>query len=109
VVIAARRAYIEGREGIKGVDMTKRAVDLSLEELAAMGANAALRAVNEARDAGLVVTGTVDFLENGQAVSSLAERNPSGTVTLLEVKVGHRRSPTKSKTIKPTLRQKSTD
>lgn len=63
--------------------MGKRAVDLSLEELAGMGANAALRAAKKAQDAGLVVTGTVDFLEDGQAVSSLAERYPSGTVTLL--------------------------
>jgi len=47
--------------------MRKRAVDLSLEELAAMGANAALRAAKKAQDAGLVVTGTVDFLEDGQA------------------------------------------
>jgi hypothetical protein len=58
--------------------MLKRAVDLSLEELAAIGANAALRAAKKAQDAGLVVTGTVIFLEDGQAISSLAQRHPSG-------------------------------
>ena len=64
--------------------MRKRAVDLSLEELAAMGANAALKAAQKAQDAGLAVTGTVDFLEDGRIVSSLAERRPpSGAVTLL--------------------------
>jgi hypothetical protein len=63
--------------------MTKRAVDLSLQELAAMGANAALKAAREAQETGLVVTGTVDFVEGDQTQSSLAERQPSGTVTLL--------------------------
>jgi hypothetical protein len=62
--------------------MRKRAVDLSLEELAAMGANAALQAAQKARDAGLAVAGTVDFLEDGRIVSSLAERGPSGAVSL---------------------------
>jgi hypothetical protein len=65
--------------------MRKRAVDLSLEELAAMGANAALKAAQKAQDAGLAVTGTVDFLEQGRTVSSLAERRPSGAVALLGV------------------------
>jgi predicted oxidoreductase (fatty acid repression mutant protein) len=62
--------------------MRKRAVDLSLEELAAMGADAALKAVQKAQDAGLTVFGTVDFLEDGRIVSSLAERLPSGAVSL---------------------------
>jgi hypothetical protein len=43
--------------------MAKRAVDLSVAELATMGAKAAQRAVQKARDAGLVVTGTVQFFE----------------------------------------------
>jgi hypothetical protein len=73
---------LKARDGIEGFEMRKRAVDLSLEELAAMGANAALKAAKDAEEAGLVVTGTVDFLEEGQAVSSLAERHPTGTVTL---------------------------
>jgi hypothetical protein len=64
--------------------MRKRAVDLSLEELAALGGNAALRAAKRAQDAGLVVTGTVDFLENGQAASKLAQRQPSGLVAVFE-------------------------
>jgi hypothetical protein len=67
----------------EGSNMRKRAVDLSLEELAAMGVNAALEAAQKTQDAGLTVTGVVDFLEDGHLVSSLAERRPSGTVTLL--------------------------
>jgi len=63
--------------------MRKRAVDLSLEELAAMGANAAMRAAQQAQDVGLTVTGTVDFLEDGCVVSPLAERRPSGSVAVL--------------------------
>ena len=63
--------------------MKKRAVDLSLEELAAIGANAALGAANQAHEAGLLVSGSIDFIEDGQAISTLAERHPSGTVTLL--------------------------
>jgi hypothetical protein len=84
--------------------MRKRAVDLSLDELAAMGANAALRAAKKAQDAGLVVTGTVDFLEDGQAVSSLAERHPSGAVMLLGDSAGSRTG-----SEKPVIRQRSTD
>ena len=64
--------------------MSKRAVDLSLEQLAAMGADAALRAANAASGAGLAVAGTVDFVDDDQPISSLAERQPSGTVTLLD-------------------------
>lgn len=85
--------------------MRKRAVDLSLEELAAMGANAALRAANKAQDAGLIVTGTVDFLEDGQAASSLAQRHPSGSVTLLAVGADTSGASKKPKTTKPTIRQ----
>jgi hypothetical protein len=66
----------------EGAKMSKRAVDLSLEELAAMGANAALKAAQKAQDAGLAVTGAVDFLEDGRIVSSLAERRASGAVVL---------------------------
>jgi hypothetical protein len=62
--------------------MRRRAVDLSIEELAALGANAALRAAKEAQAAGLIVTGTVDFLDKDQPKSSLAERHPSGAVTI---------------------------
>jgi hydroxyethylthiazole kinase-like sugar kinase family protein len=58
-----------------------------LEELAAMGANAALKAAQKARDAGLIVTGTVDVVRDGRVVSSLAERRPSGEVALLGVSV----------------------
>jgi hypothetical protein len=86
--------------------MRKRAVDLSLEELAAMGANAALRAAKKAQDAGLVVTGTVDFLEDGQAVSSLAQRHPSGAVTLLAVGTDNSGGSKKPKTTKIPIRSK---
>jgi hypothetical protein len=89
--------------------MKKRAADLSLEELAAMGANAALRAANAARDDGLIVTGTVDFVEEGQTVSMLAERQPSGTVTLLDARVSDRSRLTKSKTSKTAIRHKPTE
>jgi hypothetical protein len=43
--------------------MAKRAVDLSVAELATMGAKAAQRAAQKAREAGLVLTGTVQFFE----------------------------------------------
>jgi hypothetical protein len=70
---------------MEGSKMPKRAVDLSLEELAAMGANAALKATQKAQDAGLTVTGTVNLLKDGRIVSSLAERSPSGAVAVLGV------------------------
>lgn len=65
--------------------MGKRAVDLSLDELAALGGKAARQAVAKAQQRGLTVTGTVDFFDGEQAVSSLAQLQPSGTVTLVEV------------------------
>jgi dienelactone hydrolase len=89
--------------------MSKRAVDLSLQELAAMGANAALKAANEARDAGLTVTGTVDFHENGQTASSLAERQPSGVVTLLDAATIDRGDNEKPTAAKTAIRQTPTD
>jgi hypothetical protein len=64
--------------------MRKRAVDLSLEELAAMGANAALTAAQKTYAAGLSVAGTADVVEGGRVVSSLVERHPSGAVTGLD-------------------------
>ncbi len=81
-----RQNYIPVRGA--DLDMSKRAGDLSLEELAALGANAALQAAKRAADAGLSVTGTVDFLEDGQAKSSIAERHPSGTITLRAAEAG---------------------
>jgi hypothetical protein len=73
--------------------MEKRAVDLSLDELAAMGAHAALSASREPQDAGWAVTGTVDFSEDGQSVSVLAERHPSGTVRLLSTSASINQTP----------------
>ena len=64
--------------------MAKRAVDLSLEELAAMGAKAARSAVQKAQKAGLTITGTIDSYESGQAASSLAQVHPTGMVTLVQ-------------------------
>lgn len=84
--------------------MRKRAVDLSMEELAALGKDAALRAAKKAQDAGLVVTGTVDFLENGQAVSKLAQRLPSGAVVLLDPSADPSRSPNSADPAKLVLR-----
>jgi hypothetical protein len=63
--------------------MSKRAVDLSVAELAALGAKAARLAVQEAQNKGLVVTGVIDIYENDQATSSLAQIHPSGLITLL--------------------------
>jgi hypothetical protein len=88
--------------------MSKQAPDLSLAELAAMGASAALRAADAARDAGLAVTGTVDFVDEDQPISSLAERQPSGTVTLLDAPAHHRRRRKKSNTTAAAVRPNST-
>jgi hypothetical protein len=88
--------------------MGKRAVDLSLEELAVLGANAALRAAQKAQDAGLVVTGTVDFLEDGRPASSLAERHSSGAVTVLAA-ADTRGGSNKPEMSKPSTRPRSTD
>jgi hypothetical protein len=67
--------------------MAKRAIDLSVEELAAMGAKAARAAAQSSQRAGLSITGTVTTYEHDQATSSLAQLHPSGTVTLAQ-KVG---------------------
>jgi len=64
--------------------MTKRVIDLSVGELAAMGAKAARRAVQSAQQAGVTITGTIDTYRDGHAASSLAQLLPSGTVTLVE-------------------------
>ena len=64
--------------------MGKRAVDLTLEELAVLGGKAAFQAASKAQQSALTVTGTVDFFDGEQQVSSLAQLLPSGTVTLVE-------------------------
>jgi hypothetical protein len=63
--------------------MAKRAIDLSVEELAATGAKAARTAARDARQAGLAVTGTVTTHDGGQVTTLLAQLLPSGTVTLV--------------------------
>ena len=63
--------------------MAKRAIDLSLEELAAMGAKAARTAAQESQRAGLTITGLVTVYDKAQAQSVLAQLQPSGTVTLV--------------------------
>jgi hypothetical protein len=63
--------------------MTKRVIDLSTEELAAMGAKAARAAAQRAQTDGLAITGTVTIYERGQANTTLAQLHPSGTVTLV--------------------------
>jgi hypothetical protein len=62
--------------------MGKRAVDLSVEELAALGAKAARLAAQKAQKAGLSITGIVNTSKNGQPSESLARLHPSGTVTV---------------------------
>ena len=63
--------------------MTKRAVDLSVGELAAMGAKAARAAAQESQRAGLTITGSVTTYEETQPASVLAQLHPSGTVTFV--------------------------
>jgi hypothetical protein len=63
--------------------MGKRATDLSVEELAAMGARAARAAAQESQRAGLTTTGSVTTYEKKQAASVLAQLLPSGTVTFV--------------------------
>ncbi len=87
--------------------MGKRAVDLTIEELAALGANAALRAAKDAQAAGLTVIGTVDFLEKEGPASTLAERHPSGAVTLRVS--GQTVASESSKSVDPLIRRNSTD
>jgi hypothetical protein len=71
--------------------MAKRAVDLSVEELAAIAAKAARSAAQKAQNAGLSITGTVNTSKNSQPSESLARLHPSGTATL--VGKGRRASP----------------
>jgi hypothetical protein len=63
--------------------MSNKAIDLSLGELAALGAKAARLSARQAQEAGLTLTGTIDSYENNQAKSSLAQLHPSGTITLV--------------------------
>jgi hypothetical protein len=87
--------------------MAKRAIDLSTEELAAMGARAARLAAQDAQKAGLIVTGTADSYEGGQARSTLAQLHPTGTVTL--VKETGEASPQEQTTIARRDRDKAAD
>jgi hypothetical protein len=63
--------------------MAKRAVDLSIDELAAMGAKAARAAAQESQHAGLTLTGSVTTYDETQPASVLAQLHPSGTVTFV--------------------------
>jgi hypothetical protein len=63
--------------------MAKKAINLSVEELAAMGAKAARLAARDAQKVGMTLTGTIDSYENNQAKSTLAQLHPSGTMTLV--------------------------
>jgi hypothetical protein len=96
----AAKALLLGQ--IIGQVMTKRAVDLTLEELAALGGKAARQAVSKAQQRGLTVTGTVDFFNGEQSISSLAQLLPSGTVTLVEK--GANEPSTQRAVIKPARR-----
>jgi hypothetical protein len=66
------------------IPMKKRAVDLSLDELGAIGATAALKASNEARNAGLAVAGIAEVRQDGHVAPALVQRRPSGIVTGLD-------------------------
>jgi hypothetical protein len=87
--------------------MAKRAVDLSVEELAAMGARAARLAAQDAQKAGLIVTGTSDVYEEGQARSTLAQLHPTGAVTLVKEAGGT--SPQERATIAKRSRDRAAD
>jgi hypothetical protein len=87
--------------------MAKRAIDLSTEELAAMGARAARLAAQGAQKAGLIVTGTIDVYEEEQTRSTLAQLHPSGTVTLVKEAGGV--SPQERATIARRSRDKAAD
>jgi hypothetical protein len=87
--------------------MAKRAIDLSIEELVAMGARAARLAAQDAQSAGLIVTGTLDTYEEGQARSTLAQLHPTGTVTLVQGAPGT--SAEQPPTIAKRKRDKATD
>ncbi|HLH93417.1 MAG TPA: hypothetical protein VKX28_33745 [Xanthobacteraceae bacterium] len=63
--------------------MTKRAVDLSLGELAALGAKAARTAAQETQRAGHAITGLITVYDEAQPQSVLAQLHSSGTVTLV--------------------------
>jgi len=49
-----------------------------------MGARAARLAAQDAQKAGLIVTGTSEVYEEGQARSTLAQLHPTGAVTLVK-------------------------
>jgi hypothetical protein len=81
LAFSASNVYLHAVDG--RFDMRKRSVDLSLDELAAMGANAALTAAQKAYDAGLTVAGTVDLRDGDRLILMLAERRPSGAVSVI--------------------------
>jgi hypothetical protein len=89
--------------------MARRAVDLSMVELATMGAKAAQRAVQKAHDAGLMITGTVDRLEDERAVPSVAWRHPPEIVARRDTRTGKLGGSKKSEASKTAVRQSSTD
>jgi hypothetical protein len=69
--------------------MTKHAADLTIEELAEAGAAAAQRAADQAYAAGLTVSGTIEVFEYGAVVSKLAQRDPSGAITMLDAEANN--------------------
>jgi hypothetical protein len=85
----------------RNTGMGRRAVDLTVEELAALGAEAARAAVQEAQNADLVLTGVIDSYDSaGQPASSLSQLHPSGVLTLVDEREG-REAAVDSVTTKP--------
>ena len=60
--------------------MSRKVVDLSLDELGALGAKAAQAATRQALDHGLEVMGTVEIFNGHQRETHLAKLLPFGTI-----------------------------
>jgi len=89
--------------------MAKRAVDLSLADLATMGARAAQRAARKAHEAGLMITGTAGRLEDESSVPSVNWRLTPGIVAGPETRSSKDGGSKKSKTLKTTALRGSSD
>ena len=72
-----------------------------------MGARAARLAARDAQKARLIVTGTSDVYDEGQARSTLAQLHPTGTLTL--VKEADGTSPRERATIAKRSRDRAPD
>jgi hypothetical protein len=89
--------------------MVRRAVDLSLTELATLGAKAAQRAAQKARDAGLTVTGAADRREDKPSVPSVNWPLPPGIVAGPETRAVKASGSEKPANPKSAVRRSSAD